>query len=121
MNTTKKTPLPDDKNALKELIRKRVELFLVQQNTLDQKQIRIQFLGEQIILLKHGRFGKSGEALSYLNKNWIKLTGYSQDGRLNIDNNPVENAIRPFAIGRKNGMFSGSQSGGMRPYCSNNG
>ena len=34
-----------------------------------------------------------------------------QDGRLNIDNNPVENAIRPFAIGRKNWMFSQSQAG----------
>jgi len=40
-----------------------------------------------------------------------KLTSYTQDGRLNIDNNPVENAIRPFAIGRKNWMFSDSQRG----------
>ena len=55
--------------------------------------------------------GKSGEALSYLHKNWGKLTGYTQDGRLSIDNNPVENAIRPFAIGRKNWMFSNSQAG----------
>jgi len=55
--------------------------------------------------------GKTGEALAYLNKNWDKLTVYLQDGRLNIDNNPVENAIRPFAIGRKNWLFSDSQSG----------
>lgn len=45
--------------------------------------------------------GKTGEALSYMSKNWQKLTEYIKDGRLNIDNNPVENAIRPFAIGRK--------------------
>jgi len=55
--------------------------------------------------------GKAGIAIAYLHKNWEKLTAYSQDGRLNIDNNPVENAIRPFAIGRKNWMFSSSQSG----------
>ena len=54
---------------------------------------------------------KTGGALAYLHKNWEKLTAYTQDGRLNIDNNPVENAIRPFAIGRKNWMFSNSQNG----------
>lgn len=55
--------------------------------------------------------GKLGEALAYLSKNWTKLIRYTEDGRLNIDNNPVENAIRPFAIGRKNWMFSNSQAG----------
>ena len=45
---------------------------------------------------------KMGVALGYLHKNWSKLTVYTKDGRFNIDNNPVENAIRPFAIGRKN-------------------
>lgn len=55
--------------------------------------------------------GKTGEALAYLYKNWDKLTVYITDGRLSIDNNPVENAIRPFAIGRKNWLFSDSQRG----------
>jgi hypothetical protein len=55
--------------------------------------------------------GKTGEALAYTHKNWVKLTEYIKDGRLNIDNNPVENAIRPFAIGRKNWLFSDSQKG----------
>tara|TARA_R110001583_G_scaffold92911_3_gene235632 strand:+ start:107 stop:850 length:744 start_codon:yes stop_codon:yes gene_type:complete len=55
--------------------------------------------------------GKTGEALAYLDKNWDKLTIYVTDGRLNIDNNPFENAIRPFAIGRKNWLFSDSQKG----------
>ena len=36
---------------------------------------------------------------------------YLEDERLNIDNNGVENAIRPFAVGRKNWLFSDSQSG----------
>jgi transposase len=55
--------------------------------------------------------GKAGVAIAYMHKNWKKLTSYTQDGRLNIDNNHVENAIRPFAIGRKNWMFSDSQCG----------
>jgi len=52
-----------------------------------------------------------GKALGYLHSNWDKLQVYLTDGKLNIDNNPVENAIRPFAIGRKNWLFSTSQNG----------
>jgi transposase len=55
--------------------------------------------------------GLLGKALSYLAKNWTKLTVYTQDGRLSIDNNPAENAIRPFVIGRKNWLFSASVRG----------
>ena len=54
---------------------------------------------------------KLGGALSYLAKNREKLNVYTTDGGLNIDNNPVENAIRPFAIGRKNWLFSNSVKG----------
>ena len=46
--------------------------------------------------------GALGSALAYLHKNWDKLIVYLQDGRLSIDNNIAENAIRPFVIGRKN-------------------
>lgn len=55
--------------------------------------------------------GLLGKALSYLHKNWKKLTVYTEDGRLSIDNNPAENAIRPFVIGRKNYLFSASVQG----------
>ena len=55
--------------------------------------------------------GLLGKALGYLDKNWEKLTVYTQDGRLNIDNNSAENAIRPFVVGRKNWLFSASISG----------
>jgi transposase len=41
-----------------------------------------------------------GKALNYLNNQWAKLTIYVEDGRLNIDNNLAENAIRPFVLGR---------------------
>lgn len=55
--------------------------------------------------------GLLGKALGYLDKNWDKLTVYTQDGRLSIDNNLAENAIRPFVVGRKNWLFSASTSG----------
>jgi transposase len=55
--------------------------------------------------------GKLGKAVKYLNNQWPKLIRYLEDGRWPIDNNRAENAIRPFAIGRKNWLFSNSQAG----------
>ena len=52
-----------------------------------------------------------GKALHYLHHQWPRLIAYLQDGRYPMDNNPVENAIRPFAIGRKNWLFSASVNG----------
>lgn len=53
----------------------------------------------------------TGKALNYLHNEWTKLIGYLNDGRLEIDNNRAENAIRPFVIGRKNWLFSHSVCG----------
>jgi len=47
----------------------------------------------------------TGKALHYLHNQWPKLIRYLDDGRLRIDNNLVENAIRPFVVGRKNYLF----------------
>ena len=55
-----------------------------------------------------------GKALGYSIERWAELMIYASDGKLNIDNNPVENSIRPVAIGRKNYLFAGSDSGGER-------
>jgi len=55
--------------------------------------------------------GKLGEAIQYLNKYWPRLVLYCEDGQLPIDNNPAENAIRPYMIGRKNWLFSASTQG----------
>jgi len=52
-----------------------------------------------------------GKALNYLHNEWEKLIIYLEDGRLAIDNNGAENAIRPFVIGRKNWLFSHSVNG----------
>jgi transposase len=49
--------------------------------------------------------GKLGEALAYLGKQWPKLIRYVEDGRLAIDTNLAENAIRPFALGRIDSHF----------------
>lgn len=54
---------------------------------------------------------KLGNALAYMYERWEELIAYLKDGRLEIDNNAVENIIRPFALGRKNWLFSGSPNG----------
>jgi len=54
---------------------------------------------------------KISEAIRYTLSNWELLTNYLKDGRIEIDNNLLENAIRPFALGRKNWLFMGSPSG----------
>ena len=55
-----------------------------------------------------------GKAIAYSLKRWEKLCVYVTDGRLSIDNNPVENAVRPVAIGRKNYLFAGSHEAAQR-------
>jgi transposase len=53
----------------------------------------------------------AGKAIGYCLNQWPKLTAFLQDGRLEIDNNRSERAIRPFVIGRKNWLFSNTPSG----------
>ena len=55
-----------------------------------------------------------GKALGYSISRWAELMLYATDGKLNIDNNPVENSIRPVAIGRKNYLFAGSHEAAKR-------
>lgn len=53
-------------------------------------------------------------AIDYSLNRWESLIRYAQTGNLPIDNNPVENAIRPIAIGKKNWLFAGSERAGKR-------
>jgi transposase len=55
-----------------------------------------------------------GKAIAYSLQRWERLSAYANDGRLNIDNNPVENSIRPVALGRKNYLFAGSHEAAKR-------
>lgn len=60
--------------------------------------------------------GQTGlhKAVTYTLKRWDALARYVHDGAWPIDNNPIERAIRPIAIGRKNWLFAGSESAGRR-------
>ncbi len=55
-----------------------------------------------------------GQAIAYTLNLWPRLIRYTDDGRYEIDNNLVENSIRPVALGRKNYMFAGSHEGAKR-------
>lgn len=57
--------------------------------------------------------GKSptAEAIRYALSHWAGLTRFVEDGRIEIDNNAVERAIRPQALTRKNALFAGSDGG----------
>jgi transposase len=49
-----------------------------------------------------------GQAIKYTLRLWPRLTRYVQNGQVEIDNNFIENSIRPVALGRKNYLFAGS-------------
>jgi len=63
---------------------------------------------------KTGSRSALGKAIQYSLNRWKALAHYVEDGRINIDNNPVENSIRGIALGRKNFLFCGSEGGGRR-------
>jgi len=56
----------------------------------------------------------TAKAIDYALKRWQAIENYLNDGRYPIDNNPVENAIRPIALGRKNWLFMGTEQAGRR-------
>ena len=55
-----------------------------------------------------------GKALHYFLNEYDALTGYLRDGRFEIDNNLIENAIRPTAVGRKRWLFLGHPDAAWR-------
>jgi transposase len=55
-----------------------------------------------------------GQAIEYTFPLWESLQNYLNDGNLHIDNNLIENTIRPVALGRKNYLFAGSHEGAKR-------
>lgn len=56
--------------------------------------------------------GKLGQAIGYALNHWRALTAFLGDGRLELDTNRVERAIKPIVIGRKNFLFMGGPKGG---------
>ena len=70
------------------------------------------WLRQTRVMVAHG--SGLAKAIDYSLKRWDALSRYASDGRLPIDNNPVENMIRPFAVGKKNWLFTGSERAGKR-------
>ena len=58
-----------------------------------------------------------GEKLAYIANCWGGLTVFLTDGHVEMDNNPVENRIRPLALGRKNHLFAGHDEGAHAWAC----
>jgi transposase len=54
------------------------------------------------------------KAIRYALSNWVALSRFCDDGRLEVDNNAAERALRAVALGRKNWLFAGSDDGGER-------
>ena len=58
--------------------------------------------------------GGLADAIRYALSRWAALCRFLDDGRIELDNNTVERAIRPIALGRKNHLFAGSDGGAGR-------
>lgn len=97
-----------------------VERAIKEKTPEERKEIRqaqAKPLVEKIKVWLDGKVGQVlpksqlGGAIAYTLGLWPKLLTYLEDGNIPIDNNKIENAIRPFVIGRKNFLFSGSPRG----------
>lgn len=116
--------LQNDKDRSEYVLQYMQQLYAIEQHARDKKmsfeetyQLRQQ---QAVPILNHlGKWMKEnyvqvtpkssiGKALAYSITRWEKLCIYATNGMLCIDNNPVENSIRPVAIGRKNYLFAGS-------------
>jgi hypothetical protein len=64
--------------------------------------------------IKTANGGTSAKAMDYTLRRWASFIRYAETGHLPIDNNPVENDIRPIALGKKNWLFAGSERAGQR-------
>jgi transposase len=98
-----------------EAIARRAELDAAALKELRQDR-SVQLLAEiQALLLRHLHSvlpsSLLGKALHYMASQWPKLARFVEDGNYPIDNNPCENAIRPFCVGRKNWLFSDTVAG----------
>lgn len=76
---------------------------------LDEIKVKLDLLQPKVLSKSH-----IGKAVLYAHKLWNKLEVYVTDGIYEIDNNGVENAIRPSAVGKKNWLFVGAPGVGQR-------
>src|ERR1700730_17128126 len=112
-------------SAAHEAVRRIDALYLIERqikDLSDEERVRIRAdeavpqlksLHEWASKMRHETMpsGKLGEALGYLITQWPKLVRYVEDPRLAIDTNLAANAIRPFALGRRNWLFADTVTG----------
>jgi transposase len=112
----------------KEALERIAELFAIEagingcaadQRLAVRQQQAVPLLAELNAFLQRGLGQISGksklaQAIRYATSRWTALTRYTTDGRLEMTNNAAERAIRPLALTRKNYLFAGSDSGGVR-------
>jgi transposase len=112
----------------KEALERIAELFAIEagingcaadQRLSVRQQQAVPLLAELNAFLQRGLGQISGksklaQAIRYATSRWTALTRYTTDGRLEMTNNAAERAIRPLALTRKNYLFAGSDSGGVR-------
>lgn len=114
------------KNYAKEVVDMIAQLYKIEKDIKDdppdkKKQIReeksIQIIKDiegwcdEHFLNAHSIGGSIARAFTYLKNQLPKLSTYTEDGRLDIDNNIAENHVRPIAVGRKNWLFATSTKG----------
>ncbi|MFZ6694072.1 IS66 family transposase [Undibacterium sp. SXout20W] len=82
----------------------------------EQAVPRLEAMHAWLLLTRQKTADGSGlaKAIDYSLKRWPAIMRYAASGNLPIDNNPIENAIRPIAIGKKNWLFAGSERAGKR-------
>lgn len=111
-----------------EALRRIAELYAIEtrirgHSAQDRKDLRNQYARPLVDAMKSwfevnlGRIpgrSKLAEAIRYALTRWAALSRFLDDGRIELDTNPVERAIRPIALGRKNHLFAGSDGGGER-------
>ncbi len=102
-----------------------IERHLVENNIAGEEKLQYRIRHAQPILTALENWMKQtfmevlpksplGKALAYSIQRWDKLSLYATTNNLHLDNNPVENSIRPVAIGRKNYLFAGSHAAAQR-------
>ena len=97
-------------------IEKRIETLPAEEKTRQRQQLAQPVLDDLKAWLEKNstrvpRDSLTYKAIQYTLNQWDLLTGYCQDGKLHISNVLAENAIRPFAVGRKNWLFADTPRG----------
>jgi transposase len=120
----------NDSNLAKRVLLKINEMYRIESklrengnSNVERQQLRQELTAKIIKEIKtllngsvenHLPQGLTGKAIRYTLKLWNKLIVFLDDGKVEIDNNLVENKMRPIAIGRKNWLFFGSKDSGQQ-------